>query len=385
LLGRKILLGKSYTVRNNFLMKFSRVHKSPDYIILVFFILLMVFGFVILASASSDLGKHEYGDAYYFLKHQAIYGLSFGVLGFLVSYFLDYRKYKKFAPLFLFTGLGILILTFSPIGVSSGGAQRWLSVGPITIQPSELLKLFFVCYLAAWLSNAKANRQRNLTEGFLPFLFISGIIGMLLIIQKSTSAAAILMLAAIAVYFIAGAKKKYLFAFIALGLVAFILLVFLTDYRFERIKTFLNPEESKLDDSYQINQALLTIGSGGWFGVGYGESVAKASLPERIGDSIFAIIAEEFGFIGSVILILAFSVLVTRIFILAKKTRDEFGRLLLVGFGTIIGVQAFIHVGANSGLIPLTGVPLPFISYGGTALAVFMTMTGVILNVSKHI
>ena len=295
------------------------------------------------------------------------------------------RAYKRLAPIFLILSLGALILVFSPLGVTSGGAQRWIAAGPITIQPSELLKLFFIGYLAAWLSSTKRERQKSAGEGFLPFLIISGIIAVLLLIQKSTSAAVILMVASLAIYFVSGARKKYILAIIMLGMVFFGTVIMTSDYRRERILSYLKPEAVSEESTYQGEQAKITIGSGGLFGVGYGQSTAKNYLPERIGDSIFAIIAEEFGLIGSIAVISLFFILVTRMFILAKRSSDGFGKLLLVGFGTIIGFQTFIHIGANSGLIPLTGVPLPFISYGGTALAVFMTMIGASLNISKHI
>ncbi len=362
-----------------------RKHQNIDYVILVSVILLIIFGFAALASASSDLGKSNFDDTYFYLKNQVLHGLSFGIIGFLAGYFIDYRKYKKFAPILLLVTLGLLILTFSPLGISSGGARRWIEAGPITLQPSELLKIVFIVYLAAWLSSSRADRQKNVSEGLLPFLGISGIVGILLLLQRSTSAAIILLTTALTMYFVSGAKKKHIFTAIALGLLVISIFVLLTPYRLERIKTFLDPSQEAQESGYQLKQALVTIGSGGWTGVGYGESSLKAYLPERIGDSIFAIIAEEFGFVGSVVLLLTFLLLIMRILILAKNSRDEFGRLLLVGFATILGLQAFIHIGGNSGLIPLTGVPLPFISFGGTALAVFMTMSGIVLNIGKRI
>lgn len=356
-----------------------------DYVILTSVILLVLIGFVALASASSDLGKSKFDDTYFYLKHQGLYGLSLGIVGFFLAYHLDYRKYKKkMAPVLLFLGLGLLLLTFSPLGASQGGAARWLQIGPATVQPSELLKVFFTIYLAAWLAGVHRDRQKSLAESFLPFLAISGIVAGLLLIQRSTSAAVILMASALTIYFVGGAKKKYIFGTIALGLVVLSVVVIATPYRLQRVKSFLDKEANLETTGYQVDQALTTIGSGGVWGVGYGQSSLKRSLPEQIGDSIFAIIAEEFGFVGASVVILLFLILVIRIFIVAGRMPDQFGKLLLVGLGTIVGAQAFIHIGANSGVIPLTGVPLPFISYGGTALAVFMTMGGIMLNVSKH-
>jgi cell division protein FtsW len=356
-----------------------------DYLVFGAVIILIVVGLAALASASSDLGKLRFNDTYYYLKHQFFYGFSLGVVAFLLGYWVNYKKWRRLSPLFLILSLIALILVMTPLGFSSGGAKRWLQLGPLSIQPAELLKLSFVAYLAAWLAGSRAGRERSLTEGFVPFLMISGLIGLLLLIQRSTSAAVILMAAALAIYFVSGAKKRHLVAaalFVFLIVVGFILA---TPYRLERIKTYLQPEKAAPESIFQLNQALVTIGSGGWFGVGYGQSLSKKYLPERIGDSIFAIIAEEFGFIGSAVIIGLFFLLIARIFILARRCGDRFGQLLLVGFGTIIGLQALIHIGANSGILPLTGVPLPFISYGGTALAVFMAMSGVILNISRQI
>lgn len=362
-----------------------RYKQSVDYVIFAAAGLLVIFGLAALASASSDLGELKFGDAYYYLKHQALYGLSLGLAGFAAGYILNYRVYRKFALVFLILSLGALALVFSPLGVASGSAQRWIQLGPVTIQPSEFLKLFFIGYLAAWLSSAKRGRQKSVGAGFLPFLIMSGSIAVLLLIQKSTSAAVILMVASLAIYFASGARKKYILATILLGIMLLGAVIMATPYRRDRVLSFINPEAAPEKSTYQLDQALITIGSGGLVGVGYGQSTAKNYLPERIGDSIFAIIAEEFGLIGSLAVISLFFMLVARMFILAKRASDGFGKLLLVGFGTIIGFQTFIHIGANSGIIPLTGVPLPFISFGGTALAVFMTMIGASLNISKHI
>lgn len=362
-----------------------RHKQSIDYIIFAASGILIILGLAVLASASSDLGELKFNDAYYYLKHQTLYGLSFGLVGFWIGYILNYRIYKKLAPLFLLVSLGLLILVFSPLGITSGGAQRWIAAGPVTIQPSELLKLFFIGYLAAWLSSSKRERQKSVGQALLPFLIVSGIIALLLLIQKSTSAAIILMAGSLAIYFTSGARMKHVIATILLGLVLVGTFIMATPYRRDRILSFLHPETASEQSTYQLEQAKITIGSGGLLGVGYGQSTAKNYLPERIGDSIFAIIAEEFGLVGSLAIISLFFILVTRMLILAKRTGDQFAKLLLVGFATIIGFQAFIHIGANSGLIPLTGVPLPFISFGGTALAVFMTIIGATLNITKHI
>lgn len=358
---------------------------QPDYLIIVCLVLLTVFGLIALASASSNLGKIKFGDSYYYLKHQIYYGLSMGVIGFLVASKLYYRRYEKFALLFLVISIFLLALVFTPLGVSANGAARWLNLYGVTFQPSEILKLAFIIYIAAWLGGNQ-DRHRSLLKGFLPFFIIIGVVVSLLFKQPATSIAVILIFTALTIYFISGAKMKYVLWIIFASAITLAILIYLTPYRMERITSFFNKNSDIQDSGFQLNQAQNAIGSGGLTGVGYGQSTTKLrSLPEPQGDSIFAVIAEEMGFIGSTTLVTIFFVLVLRIFILAKKCPDKFGQLLLIGFGALLTFQAFTNIAAISGLIPLTGTPLPFISYGGTALAVFMTMGGIITNISKYV
>lgn len=362
----------------------ARNSHAPDYVILFSAFFLVVFGLVMLASASSDLGQKKFGDSYFYLKHQLFYGLTFGTAGFWLASKIYYKYYQNIAVLLLLIALLALILIFTPLGVSSGGASRWLAAGPITFQPAEILKIALIIYLASWLGN-KNYRQQNFWAGFIPFLIITGLFAVLLILQPSTSTAAIILGTSLIIYFRSGAKLSYIIYAVVLALAAFLIISYLTPYRWERIKTFLNPDLNAQSSSYQLNQSLTAIGSGGLRGVGYGKSTTKLYyLPQPIDDSIFAVIAEELGFIGAVFLILLFTVFIFRTFLISRKIGDEFGQLLLTGFGALIGIQTFMHIGAISGLIPLTGVPLPFISYGGTALATFMIISGIIINVSKH-
>lgn len=358
--------------------------RGIDYVIFVIFCILVVFGLVVLSSASSDLGKARFDDPLYYLSHQMLYGLALGIAGFIFGLFFPYENYKKLAPLLLGASLFALVLTFTPLGLSLGGASRWIALGPLTFQPAELLKFTFIIYLAAWLSGGKLNRQKDFSRGFMVFAITSGFVALLLLLQRSTSSMVIIMSATLAVYFTSGARLKYIFYIMGAGALLISLFIAMTPYRLQRVMTYFNPSADTSGASYQLNQALITIGSGGITGVGYGKSISKAYLPERIGDSIFAIIAEEFGFIGAMAIIGAFLFIVLRSYLNAEKIRDMFGKLILVGFATIIGIQAFMHIAAISGLIPLTGVPLPFISYGGTALAVFMTAVGVMLNISRR-
>lgn len=367
-------------------IKFFRGGHNPDYLILAIVAILTIFGLVMLASASFELGKIKFNDTYYYIKHQVLYGLLIGLAGFFIAFKLNYRVYQKIAFVLLLLSLGVLMLVFTDLGYVAGGAGRWLKVGPITFQPAEILKISFILYLAAWLSNVKHNRAGNFFEGFVPFLIIIGLVAGLLIMQPATSTVVILIGAGLAVYFMSGAHVRYVALMLLLGVVALGLIVYATPYRRERVLTFLNRGADSADKGYHYQEALTTLGSGGLFGIGYGKSPAKVSrLPASINDSIFAVIGSELGFIGAGSLAVLFGFLTVRMLWLAKNMREQFGRLVLIGFAVIIGMQALINMAAISGVLPLTGVPLPFISYGGTALAVFLTMSGISLNISKFI
>ncbi len=364
---------------------FSKKSHKPDYFLMGLIFIMVVAGLVILASASSELGKIKFNDSYYFLKHQILFGLSLGLMGFLVAYFIPYKNYRPASFALLILSIILLALVFTTAGITSGGASRWLKIGPISFQPAEIVKLTFILYLAAWLSNVKMNRGSDFWTGFLPFVLISGFIGTLLLFQPATSTVLILMGAGMIMYFISGARIAHIGIVVFAGLAALSLIIWLTPYRLQRITTFFNPQNDISHTSYQINQALNAIGSGGVWGVGYGRSASKSNyLPAPIDDSIFAVVGEELGFIGSGVLVILFGLLVFRLFWLARNTRDKFGQLILVGFGSLVAFQSLVNMGAISGLMPLTGVPLPFISYGGTALAVFMTLSGMAINITKY-
>ncbi len=358
--------------------------RKTDYLLIFTIGFLVLFGLAMLASASSNLGKVRFDDPYYYLKRQLMYGVALGLAGFIVGSRIHYRRYQRFALIFLLATVTLLILVFTPLGVHAKGATRWLAIGPITFQPSEFLKITFVLYLAAWLAR-DSERERSFTKGMVPLGITLGGISLLLLKQPSTSTVVLLMGTALVVYFVSGAKIRYLFGFSALAVMFLGIITVATPYRWERIQNFFSPAGDIERGGYHLNQAKIAIGSGGLTGVGFGQSTTKRRyLPEPVGDSIFAVVAEELGFIGSMVMIALFLFLVLRLFLLARRTRNKFGQLLLVGFGTVIALQTFTHIGAISGLIPLTGTPLPFVSYGGTALAVFMTMGGIAVNISKY-
>jgi cell division protein FtsW len=357
----------------------------PDYFLATLVAILTVAGLVILSSASSDLGRIHFNDSYYYLKHQIYFGLLPGLIGLFIASRLNYQHYRKLAFPFLLVTLALLALVFTKFGLVAGGASRWLRFGSFTFQPGELLKLTLIMYLAAWLANPKANRAQNFTEGLVPFSIICGLVAALLLLQPATSMVVILIGTGLVMYFLSGAKLRHLLLVGVVGVAALAVVVAGTPYRRQRIATFFNTTQDAQGSSYQVNQAIITIGSGGLTGVGFGQSTSKVNfLPAPTDDSIFAVAAQELGFIGAGSLVVLFGLLVFRLMWIAKNVRDRFGQLMVIGFGCIIAAQSIVNMGAISGLIPLTGVPLPFISSGGTALAVFLTMMGIALNVSKY-
>lgn len=359
----------------------------PDYMLIAAFFCLVIFGLLALASASSDLGKIRFNDTYYYLKRQLTLGLGLGIIGFFLGYMVYYKNYKRWALFLLIVNIAALILVLSGSwGATFGGSARWLKLGSFFFQPSELLKIVFVVYLSAWLTGTKgSHRTRKFGSGFLPFIMISGFIGTLLLAEPATSTVIIVLLSALIMYFMSGARFAYIGLAVALAVIVLIMLIYITPYRLERFTAYLTPNADPQGSSFHLRQSLITLGAGGLTGVGFGKSTNKyLYLPEAIGDSIFVIIGEELGFIGATVLISFFFVVVLRGFLISRNVRDEFGQLLLIGFSAIIGIQTFVNIAALSGLIPLTGVTLPFISYGSSSLTTFMTMAGIMVNISRY-
>ncbi len=366
-------------------MRRNAVRSSgPDYVFITLLTILVVFGLVMLTSASSDLAKLQYGDSYYYLTHQILYGLLPGIIGFFLGVFMDRKIWKKVSLYFLGIGILFLLMVFTPLGYQAYGADRWLHIGSIGFQPSEFVKLVLIIYMATWLSK-NAGKHKSFKESTLPFFIILMLVVLPIVLQPATTTAVLITSAALIMYLIAGANLKSLAFIVIVGLLGLAILIAITPYRFQRVFSFLHPNSDTLGKTYQINQSLIAIGSGGLWGVGYGRSTTKLHyLPEPMGDSIFAVIAEELGFVGSTFLIVTFLLFVWRGIRIAKRAPDMWSELAVVGFVSVIGLQAFVHIGAVSGLLPFTGIPLPFISYGGTALAVFLTMSGIIVNISRQ-
>ncbi len=349
-------------------------------------LVLVVFGLVVLSSAGIVEAQKKFGSSYYFVFHQLLYGILPGLAGLALFSFIDHKFWKKISLPLLFGSLVLMILVFVPsIGHGLKGATRWLNFGPFTIQPAEILKLCLIIYLAAWFSN-REERIKNWSYGAAPFFIVMAFIVLLLYLQPDIGTLIIVMMIGGGLYFISGRSMKELMVVGAITLVLFSFFVYFEQYRWNRIMAFWNPEADPRGISYQINQSLIAIGSGGLFGVGFQNSSQKQGfLPEVLNDSIFAIIAEELGYAGSVAVIAMFAFLSFLMTQIAKSAPDKFGALLVMGVNVWVTSQAFVNIAAISGLIPLTGIPLPFISYGGTAVAVLMMGLGMVLNVAKKV
>lgn len=339
-----------------------------------------------ISSAGVIYSETRFEDPYYFFKHQLIYGVIPGFLALYAFSKIDYRFWKKIAVPFFFISVIMLLLVFVPgVGSKIYGASRWIQLGPFSFQPSEMAKLSIIIYLAAWLESRGARRIKDVFEGLLPFLGIMGLIGFLIIKQPDTGTLGVIIISSFVIFFISGAKIRHLFSIALVGISILGMLIAVEPYRLNRITAFLDPNTDPQGIGYQINQALLAVGSGGTFGVGLGHSRQKFNyLPEPVGDSIFAIIGEELGLVGSSLLVFLFVTLALRGIKIAKNSPDVFGKLLASGITVWIVSQAFINISANIALIPLTGIPLPFISYGGTSLVFLMSAVGILLNISKH-
>jgi len=359
-------------------------HQADYFLIFVTFTLVFL-GLVILSNPSIILSQDAFGESYYFLRHQ-LFSVFLGLILFFICQRIYYKHWQKLAFFLIIFSIFLLILVFVPkIGYGYGEAKRWIALGPFSFQPFELAKLSFILYLAALLSKKGKDNYQLIKESLIPFLVVVGTIGFLIIIQPDFSSLIILMAVALVIYFLAGMKISYILGLSGLALIGCFALIKTAAYRVNRLTVFLHPEMDPQGIGYQINQALLAIGSGGLFGLGLGHSIQKwRYLPEPIGDSIFAIVAEELGLIGAGFLVVLFILLAWRGLKIAKNAPDRFGGLLAGGVISWLFFQAFINIAAISGLIPLTGLPLPLISYGGSAMVFSLAGLGILVNISKY-
>lgn len=359
---------------------------APDWVLIFVFGLLLFFGLITLFSASTALGFQKFGDSYHFIKRQLLHGLLPGLILLFIFAKVNYQFWKKLIMPLLAASIILLTIVFIPgISAEYGTARSWINIGSFSFQPSELVKLTFLLYLATWLEKRGIHGVKDLYFGFLPFIFLLGLISGLMLLQPDMGTLAIIIFMCLAVFFASGAKLSHVMALVAAGGGAIYFLMRNSPYRLARLTIFLHPELDPQGIGYQISQALLAIGSGGLFGRGFGMSRQKFQyLPEVTGDSIFAIYAEELGYIFCLLLIGLFIILMWRGLKVAKNSPDQFGRLTAIGIISWITFQALFNISSMVGLTPMTGIPLPFVSAGGSALAISMAAVGILINISKQ-
>jgi cell division protein FtsW len=354
--------------------------KIPNVAMLVIIVLLVIMGILALATSSTPISLKLTGNPNFYLFHQILWGLLPGlVLGF-IAFKIPLHSLKKWSFLIFVFSYILMLLVFIPaLSKTEWGATRWLNLGFASIQPSEILKLATIIYLAAILNSEKARRR------FTAFFIILISVCAVLFLQKDVGTLIVIFSIMIVMFFCSKTPIKQTLAIISIAVIGFSALIIVEPYRLQRITSFLHPETDTLGSSYHINQALISVGSGGVAGSGLGLSVQKFGfVPQSISDSIFAIFAEEAGFIGSSILIALFLGLFLTALSVGKRLNDEYLRLIAIGVGTWFIVQALVNVGAMIGLLPLTGIPLPFMSYGGSHLMMELIGCGFLLSISQH-
>lgn len=344
---------------------------------------LLFIGIVMIYSSSGIYAMQELGDSLYYLKRHLLFLMLSIILMFGVMA-LDYRDLQKIAKPMMLIAVGVLFLVLIPgLGRSSFGAQRWLRIGPFSIQPSEFVKVIMMIYVADFLSR-KHNRMVSLLHGFLPIIVVLGIVSALILKQPDLGSTVLIGTVVMIMIFIGGAKIKHIVGLGALAAPAFYLLVVRVPYRLARITTFIDPWKDPTGAGFQLTQSQIALGNGGLFGVGLGQSVQKLFyLPAAHTDFILSIIGEELGFIGTFIVVALFTVFVIQGARIAKRTMDSFGYFLSIGIVSMIGIQASLNIGVSIGALPTKGLPLPFISYGGSALMMALVLVGLLLNISR--
>ena len=361
------------------------MRKSIDKPFFLIILLLALGGLLIFTSASLSLLARQGANFYGIAFNHIFFGLFGGLCAAYVASKVPLEYYKKYSlHAFIFSILLTLLVFVPHIGVKSNGSYRWISIFGKTFQPSEILKIATILYMATLFSNLK-EKIKTIRYGLLSYITVSVVIAGIFAAQPDTATFAILCVPLLAMFFTAGGKFKHIGVIMLFGLLVFTMLVATKPYLRARIATFIHPASNSLDSGYQIQQSLIAIGSGGFSGRGFGQSLQKFNfLPEAISDSIFAVASEEFGFVGSAVIVILFVFFAIRGLKIASKINDGFSRLTAVGIVILLTMQAFVNIAAMLGIIPLTGEPLPFISQGGTALLFEFVAVGIVLNISKY-
>ena len=376
-------------IKNNFSK--SRIftkEKKVDRIFLLVVILVTLYGSLMVFSAGTAYAETRYGDSLYFVKRQAVWL----AIGFCVMYITSQVKlsfFKKYTPHLYIASLGLLVLVLA-IGFVGNGAQRWIAIGPITIQPSEISKLTMIMMLSLYFTEF---RERALDHKSKKNIFIYGTVLpaiimvlpiFLIMLQKHLSCIIILGSIGLLLIYLSGVNLRYIYAFCAVGVILVSCLAIFTDYTKDRITVWQDPEQYKLTGGWQTLQGLMAIGSGGLFGLGYGNSILKhCYVSEPANDMIFAILCEELGFVGALIAIVLFSILIYRGCKIALRSEDIYSKLLTLGICVKLSVQVLLNIAVVTNTIPNTGISLPFFSYGGSSLIMIFFEMGIILSVSR--
>ncbi|MFA5841169.1 MAG: putative peptidoglycan glycosyltransferase FtsW [Candidatus Paceibacterota bacterium] len=358
--------------------------KKVDRFFLIIVFLLLFFGVAMFVSASLGVLSKNPNIFYSVLFSQLVLGLGLGLVGMYFCLKIDYKFLRNYSFIIFIGSILLTASVFIPfLGWSHGGAERWIQIAGFNFQPVEILKFGFVIYFAAWLSWTK-NREQDFRFKILPFLIMIAVIAVVLLKQPDTKSFILISITGIAMLFLSSVPVKYIVGVILGSMLLLGGLVYFKPYLQDRIRTFINPSLDAQGSSYQIQQSLIALGSGGIFGRGYGQSVQKFSyLPEPQGDSIFAVLGEELGFVGSVFTIFLYVLFILRGFRIANRSPDAFSRLLVYGIVILITAQSFMHIASVTGVFPLTGVPLVFMSQGGTSLMVYLMAIGIVLNISR--
>ena len=362
----------------------KKENKLPDIILLLVTLILVTVGTAMIYSSSSIIALEKFKDGQYFLKKQLFF-VFIGLTSMIIMTRIPYTQLRKWAyPGMLLSFLLLSMLLIPHLGMKRGGATRWLNLGGFSFQVTEMVKITIVIFLAHLLTR-KAHQLKDFSKGVLVPLVITSIIILLILLEPDFGTAVIIATILLLMLCIAGSQMKHLLFLIAAFIPVGVLLIFYKGYRLTRLTAFLDPWKDADNTGFQIIQSLLSFGSGGTFGVGIGDGMQKLFyLPEPHTDFILSIIAEESGFIGVAIVIVMFAIFAFRGFMIALKAPDLFGTLLASGLTMVIALEAFINIAGVMGLIPLKGLVLPFLSYGGTAFIMTMTAVGILLNISTQ-
>ncbi|EZP77948.1 stage V sporulation protein E [Parageobacillus genomosp. 1] len=361
-----------------------RKKSTPDFLLIILTFSLLAIGLIMVYSASAVWAEYKFHDSFFFAKRQLLFaGVGIAAMFFIMN--IDYWTWRDWSKALLIICFVLLVLVLIPgIGMIRNGSRSWIGVGAFSIQPSEFMKLAMIAFLAKYLSE----NQKNITSfkrGLLPALaLVFAAFGMIML-QPDLGTGTVMVGTCIAMIFVAGARISHFIGLGVLGLAGFAALILSAPYRIKRITSFLNPWEDPLGSGFQIIQSLYAIGPGGLFGLGLGQSRQKFFyLPEPQTDFIFAILAEELGFIGGSLVLLLFSLLLWRGVRIALGAPDLYGSFLAIGIISMVAIQVMINIGVVTGLMPVTGITLPFLSYGGSSLTLMLMAIGVLLNISKH-